>query len=172
MGSTMGDMHIDVASVKSRLVDFRERERDIDNQIERLERMTAKMESAGAQPLSDMPRSPSISSDRMADYVAQKEELEQEIRSAIGSQSEEKAELEGVLSKIKSPDEKAVIRMRYFDRSSWNEVLDMLFGSRDDFSDKQETYLRRVHKIHGAALFHMSVILNENDPNTEVPADM
>lgn len=149
---------------------YREAERDIDNQIERLERLITKMESVGAQTLTDMPKAPSATTDRMADYVWKKEELEAEIRDAIHRQGEEKKSIEAILARLRSSDEKAVIRMRYFDRASWNEVLDMMFGGREDFLGKEDTYLRRVHKIHGSALQNMAKILSAADPNTAIPA--
>ena len=64
--------------LKDRLNKYREKERDIDNQIERLERLTAKMTGVGAQVITDMPRAPGTSIDRIAVMVSEKEELERE----------------------------------------------------------------------------------------------
>ena len=54
---TMEEKRYDVAAVKERLNEYREKERDIDNQIERLVRLVTKMSSVGAQTITDMPRS-------------------------------------------------------------------------------------------------------------------
>ena len=53
-------------------------------------------------------------------------------------------------------DEKAVIRVRYHDRESWSAVSKILFGKRRDFSEKADSYLRRVHKLHGSALVNLA----------------
>ena len=83
----MDEKRYDVNAVKERLNQYREKERDIDNQIERLERIVSKMTGAGAQVITDMPRAPSVSTDRMAELVGQKEELEASIREAVKSRA-------------------------------------------------------------------------------------
>ena len=55
-------------------------EKDIDREIERLEYLTAKMTSISAQVMTGMPRATNASTDRMADKLGQKEELEAEYR--------------------------------------------------------------------------------------------
>ena len=52
---TMEEKRYDVAAVKERLNEYREKERDIDNQIERLVRLVTKMSSVGAQTITECP---------------------------------------------------------------------------------------------------------------------
>ena len=167
----MDDKRYDVEAVKQRLTEYLENERDIDNQIERLEHLNARMVGVGAQVLTDMPKSPSATNDRMAELLGQKEELELAIRAAVTEQSRERQRIEAILKHLRNPDERAVIRMRYFDRSSWPEVRDMMFGHKADFDEKEETYLRRTHRVHGSALVNMAKYIEETgDQNTAVPA--
>lgn len=167
----MDDKRYDVEAVKQRLTEYLENERDIDNQIERLEHLNARMVGVGAQVLTDMPKSPSVTNDRMAELLGQKEELELAIRAAVTEQSKERQRIEAILKHLRNPDERAVIRMRYFDRSSWPEVRDMMFGHKADFDEKEETYLRRTHRVHGSALVNMARYMEETgDQNTAVPA--
>lgn len=169
----MEEKRYDVDAIRDRLNEYRETERDIDNQIERLEHLNSKMVGVGAQVLSDMPKAPSPSNDRMADLVAQKEELENLIRTMVTSQSRERMEIESILSHLRKRDERAVIRMRYFDRSSWNEVTKMLFGSKGDFDEKADTYLRRAHRVHGDALLNMAKYIEESkEQNMAIPASV
>lgn len=159
----------DVSAVKDWLIEYREKERDIDNQIERLERFTIKMTSVGAQVISGMPRAPGTTGDRIGDMIGQKEELEASIRSDVSKQSEKRKLIESILAQIRRSDERAVIRMRYIDRESWNTVAELMFGGREDYEGKEDTYLRRVHKVHGAALQNMAQVMSE-DPNMPAPA--
>lgn len=152
----------DVEAVKSRLQEYVENERDIDNQIERLEHLIARLEGLGAQVLTDMPKAPSAVNDRMAELIGQKEELEEEIRASVCEQSRERKRIEEILKHMKNPDERAVIQMKYLDRSSWIEVRDMMFGSKADFEGKEDTYLRRTHRIHGSALVNIARYIEEN----------
>lgn len=168
--SDMDEKRYDVAAMKERLNRYRENERDIDNQIERLERLVSKMTGAGSQVITDMPRAPSVSTDRMAEFVEQKEELEASIRKAVEEQSCERSKIESILKQLAHSDEKAVIRIRYFDRESWSVVTKMMFGGKDDFYRKEDTYLRRVHKIHCSALLNMAKVLEDGGSNLAIPA--
>lgn len=162
----MDEKHFfDVSAIKDRLNKYREKERDIDNQIERLERLTAKMTGVGAQVITDMPRAPGTSIDRIAVMVSEKEELEREIREDVKSQAESWKEVEGLLCRLKHSDERAVIRIRYHDRENWSTVAQMMFGAKEDYVEKEDTYLRRVHKIHGSALLNLARMVFEDGEN-------
>lgn len=51
------------------------------------------------------------------------------------------------------PDQRAVLQMRYLDGCRWLEITEMLFGGDPDyFDERQDSFLRRTHKIHGKAL--------------------
>lgn len=169
---TMEEKRYDVAAVKERLNEYREKERDIDNQIERLVRLVTRMSSVGAQTITDMPRSQGTDGDRIGKLVAEKEELEADIRSDERDQKEEWGKIEAILSKLKHSDERAVIRIRYHDRESWSTVAEVIFGNVEDYLDREGTYIRRVHKIHGSALLNMAKIMENGEPDTEVPAAM
>ena len=49
------------------------------------------------------------------------------------------------------------VYLNYFDSMSWQEVSKLLFGMEEDFLDRQESYERRVFKIHGSALLNMAI---------------
>jgi len=149
----------DTDAVKYRLIEYRERAKDIESQTERLDRLEMKILSIGSPTLSDMPKSPSPPQDRTTALIADKIDLENDIRQAIAEQRREKEAIEVILRKLRHSEERAVIRMRYFDGASWNDVVDMLFGGKDDFLGKEDTYLRRTHKIHGSALLNMALII-------------
>lgn len=168
----MDEKRYDVAAVKERLINYREKEREIDNQIERLVRLVTKMNSVGAQVITDMPRAPGMAEDRMSGYLAQKEELEADIRRTEQEQKREWNRIEVVLSKLKHSDERAVIRIRYHDRESWAAVAEVIFGNIEDYEEREGTYVRRVHKIHGSALLNMAKIIEDLGPDTAVPAAM
>lgn len=130
--------------------------REIDNQIERLERMELTMTSASSSNLSGMPKSPGVKTDRTAMIIIRKMELETTIKEAIEAERQERAEIETMLMRVKKPDERAVIRLRYFDRAGWPEICEILFGESDDFEDNMENYMRRTFRIHGTALISLA----------------
>lgn len=158
----MEEKQYNVQAVKDRLNAYRDGEREIENQTEALERLTTKLEGVGAQEITDMPRSPSPPTDRMSDLVAQKIEIESEIAEDVEEQRKERKFITGILRKLKSADERAIIRFRYLIGLSWDEVTDAMFGARTDYLGKEETYQRRVYRIHGAALLHMAEYIEDH----------
>ena len=163
---------IDLETVREWLNEYLETEKEIDSNIERLEHLVAKMTGTGAQVLTGMPRASSSSTDRMADMVANKTELEEEIRAAVSLQSIKRQKIESLLRRLPKVEERSVIRMRYFDRAEWKEVQEMMFGSKPDFEDRYDTYERRMHKYHRSALNGIAKLLDGHGlPNTAVPSD-
>lgn len=151
-------------------MEYREKERDIDTQIERLERLIAKMTSVGAQTLSFMPKAPSSVEDRIGGQLVQKEELESSIRMAVEEQSQKRRTIESILARLRFSDEKSVIRIRYIDRENWSAVTELMFGSRCDYGMRADSYQRRAFKAHGNALRNMAEVMN-GDPNMPAPAE-
>ena len=158
---SMEEKQYDVQAVKDRLNAYKEEEREIENQTELLERLRVKLEGVGAQEISDMPRSPSPAADRISDLVSQKIEIEADIAECLEAHRQERKYITGVLRKIKSADERAVIRFRYLVGLSWFDVTDALFGAKVDYVGKEESYMRRTTKLHGRALLNMAIIIEE-----------
>lgn len=148
----------DVDAVKSRLNAYRDKEREIDVKVERLETLVSKMKSIGSPVMSDMPKANGMSSDRIARNLEHKEELETAISAAIFEQKAERAAIELELKMLDTSDEREVVRIRYFEGNSWSEATKIMFGMKADFERKQDSYLRRVFKIHGNALLHIAMI--------------
>ena len=64
------------ADVKRCLVLFMDTEREIDNEIERLEILQEKLYSVGSPEITDMPRNPSPSNDRISELLSRKNDCE------------------------------------------------------------------------------------------------
>ena len=158
-----------IAAIRQRLDDYKSDDREIENQIERLERLNAKMKDVGAQQITDMPRSPSPVRDRMADYISQKDYLTETLNRLIIKHKEDRLEIQRVLGHLKNPDERAVIQMRYIDIAPWSEVIDMMFGGAKDYVGKEDTYQRKVYAIHKNALAGMATyIISTNDKFADI----
>ena len=145
-------------SMKLRLLNYIDLNREIDNQIERLERMHDRAQSPSGPNLSGMPKSSNAVSDRMADAVTKMLTLEEEIGDLIEKRDNEQKGIEALVKKLKKADEKAVIRMRYLDIEDWDDVQFMLFGSREDYNEKYENYKQRMFRLHSSAITHLSIL--------------
>ena len=145
--------------MRERLYEYRSMNEEIDSQIERLERLEAKLIGVGSPVLSDMPKASNTVYDRLTDNIAKKDELERDIKELIAERDSERRELESIIRRLRKSGEKAVIRMRYIDAEDWNDILDMLFGSKDDFEEKYDNYKQRMFRLHSAAISNMAALI-------------
>ena len=156
-------------AIKMRLLQFRDRESDIKSLLDRLDVMEMQMKSISSPSLSDMPKSGSPFHDRMAYMIAVKVDLEAVIQKEQEEQYHIRNDIEAILKKLHKADERAVIRARYLDctfyhenkLSDWSDVAYTLFGNRNDYADKEDSYVRRVHKIHNSALVNLTKHIEE-----------
>ena len=129
---------------------YRDLNREIDLQIERLEQMEAKAGSPSTPNLSGMPKGSSFQHDRMADTVARIADLRSEIDSLIAERDAEQKALEA--------DRRLVLRLRYFDSEEWEDVLFIAYGGKPDFNEKYDNYKQRVFRHHKQALTELEAI--------------
>lgn len=150
--------------IKDRLAAYTAMLRDIDNQLERLDRMEMTMASPPGLDLTGMPRGSGTPSDRTGMMVERKMELEEQIDWLKAEEKQERNAIEGLILQLSDPDERAVIRLRYFDRADWESTCGVLFGDRRDYVDKVDAYQNRTYKIHGRALLNLAAVLDELEP--------
>ena len=152
--------------IKERLGKYTRLLREIDNQYERLGRMEISMAGRRGPDMTGMPRGSGTPSDRTGLMVMRKMELEEQIQETIAEEQKERASIEAMIQRVKHPDERAVLRLRYFDRADWDGICAVLFSDRQDYLERIDSYQNRTYKAHGRALLRMAEILKE----TEAPA--
>ena len=151
----------EIQAVKDRLTSYRDCEKEIVNRTEELERLKSQLEGLG-YTISDMPRSPSPQMDHMSDKLSIKSEIEADIAADVQKLKEERKAIEDIIKKVNSPDERAVIRYRYFHGMQWADVNVSLFGGKPDFLEKESSYLRRTTMLHGSALCGIAVYMRNH----------
>lgn len=142
--------------MRKRLLEYRNLNREIDNEIERLERLEDRASSPSSPNLSGMPKAPSPATDRMADTVARILDLRDEIEELVSIRNAERANIESLVKRLDKADERAVIRMRYLDLEEWEDIQMMIFGGKEDYCDKFDNYRQRVFRLHNAAIGNLS----------------
>ena len=108
--------------IKDRLAAYTAMLRDIDNQLERLDRMEMTMAAPPGPDLTGMPRGSGTPSDRTGMMVERKMELEEQIDRLKAEEKQERNAIEALILRLSDPDERAVIRLRYFDRADWEST--------------------------------------------------
>lgn len=143
-------------AVKSWLQRYQEAARDSEALDSRVANARAKAEAAKVSRLDGMPHATGYAGDTLGAALARISELEGEAREARARAVELYHEIDAAIKQITGPgwpDMRAVLQMRYLDGCRWMEIAELLFGGDpDDFAEKQDTYLRRTHKVHGKAL--------------------
>ena len=134
---------------------YRDMNREIDLQIERLEQLEAKAGSPSTPNLSGMPKGSSFQHDRIAD-------LRSEIDSLIAERDAEQKALEALIRRLPNADRRLVLRLRYLDSEDWEDVLFIAYGGKPDFNEKYDNYKQRVFRHHKQALTELEAI-SENE---------
>ena len=154
-----------VNDIKERLGEYTRLLREIDNQYERLGLMEMTMAAPPGPSMTGMPRGSGTPSDRTSLMVMRKMELEEQIEERLAEEREERAALEAMIRQVENPDERAVLRLRYFDRADWDGICAVLFSDRQDYLDRLDSYQNRTYKAHGRALLRLAEILKESREN-------
>ena len=141
---------------------YRDMNREIDLQIERLEQLEAKAGSPSTPNLSGMPKGSSFQHDRMADTLARIADLRSEIDSLIAERDAEQKALEALIRRLPNADRRLVLRLRYLDSEDWEDVLFIAYGGKPDFNEKYDNYKQRVFRHHKQALAELEAI-SENE---------
>lgn len=126
-----------VNDIKERLGEYTRLLREIDNQYERLGLMEMTMAAPPGSSMTGMPRGSGTPSDRTGLMVMRKMELEEQIKETITEEQKERASIEAMIQQVKRPDERAVLRLRYFDRADWDGICAALYGDRQDYLRRQ-----------------------------------
>lgn len=147
-----------IMDMTARFKAYRDLNREIDLQIERLEQLEAKAGSPSTPNLSGMPKGSSFQHDRMADTVARIADLRSEIDSLIAERDAEQKALEALIRRLPNADRRLVLRLRYLDSEEWEDVLFIAYGGKPDFNEKYDNYKQRVFRHHKQALAELEAI--------------
>lgn len=152
-------------AVKSWLQRYQKAARDSESLDARVANARARTETARTSRLDRLPHGGGFAGDTVGAALARVDEFEREAREARTYAMALYRDIDATIKKISGPgwpDQRAVLRVRYLDLEGWTGVTEVLFGARDDFEDRQESYLRRVHKIHGKALAALAELVPIN----------
>lgn len=150
--------------IKERLQQYAEMCRDFENQHERYIRLVATIGSPKTQSYDAMPGG-SPSDDALMNKIILKMELETELESDKKALEAERKELEKLIRRLKKADERAVIRMKYFDGMDWVDICHTLYHKQKDYKRMTRQYLDKSYKLHGAALINLAMALETDKAN-------
>ena len=109
-----------------------------------------------------MPRSQNPSDDRKLKLIDRKIQKEKKLNDEKQLEETEKVLLENIIENMSSLPENPkgpinsvlqdILRYRYLDAYPWEWIMKLIFSDDDDFIDKTESNLRKLHIWNGQAL--------------------
>lgn len=135
-----------VFMTKEQLRDFRALSLEAKQIRCQLREMEARMYSIGGQQFSSTPRSGSGHARTMDDLVAAHVRLQKIYQQKLVEVEKAQAEIEAALV-VLTPKERLVIRSRYFEGRSWEEVCRVVSYE-----------LAQTHRLHGSALLKLGAL--------------
>lgn len=112
-------------AIKMRLQEYADMRREYEIQLERLDRLRASVDYKSPS-FEQMPKGGGFK-DKMVEHVARVEELEEAMGKDLKTMQDERKYLDGLIKKLPKADERAVIRMKYFDCIGWMDITSALF---------------------------------------------
>lgn len=139
---------------KQRLASYVSLRFEIENQLERLERLKNEAKIPAVRQGDGSQHTPG-SGDRMERAVIRYLEYEERISPQIESIRAEMQAIEDAISSLPDPLEREILRLRYIDGEfcrlmPWKEVSLRLFGDND------ERHILAAYRLHGRALMSIS----------------
>ncbi|MCL1872975.1 MAG: DUF1492 domain-containing protein [Clostridiales bacterium] len=127
---------------KKRLQRYKYLKRELENQQDRLAKMRSALESAPKLP-DGMPRS-NYAVDRMAEGVVRVNAYERKVKASIKRLEKETMLIEDAIQRLKDPQEREILRLRYLEALDWWEV-----------AEKVSYSISWIYTLHGKALLHL-----------------
>lgn len=139
---------------KQRLASYVSLKTEMENQLERLERLKNEAEIPAIRQGNGSQHT-QARGDRMERAIVRYMEYEERIAPKVESIKAEMLEIEEAIDAVADPLEREVLRLRYIDGEysghvAWKEVALRLFGDND------ERHLLAAHRLHGRALVSIS----------------
>lgn len=130
---------------------------------ERADAIRTRAASPASSKLDGMPRSPGFAGDRFGEAIGIADALDREANEKEQVAAALYGEIDGAIRKIDGKygvERRLVLQCRYLDGQAWSGVTYLLFGDRIDFTDKEDSFQRRVFNIHKAALQDLAQVLD------------
>lgn len=126
--------------------------------------------SPSSPTLDGMPRSPGFEGDRLGEVIGIADVIERQVAEKEAQAVEAYREIDATIQQISgkhATERKFILQCRYLDRMDWPDVIFLLFGDKDDFGDREDSFTRRAYNIHKEALQDIGTILDKNKGGKE-----
>ncbi len=141
---------METGRIRRRFDAYMDLSRDIDRQIDRLVELDASAKSPSAPSLDGMPTGKGVPGDPVGRSSAIIDELQSDVSRMIESEKTERAALEKMMT-VLAADEKAVLRVLFFDKKRLEDAADMLDLSVSSIKNYKKRAFERLEGLYGSA---------------------
>ena len=130
----------------------------------RADAIRSRATSPPTSALDGLPRSPGFEGDRLGGVIGTADVIERQVAEKEAQAAEIYQEIDAVIGQIKgkhAAERKFPLQCRYLDLMDWPDVIFLLFGDKDDFGDREDSFTRRAYSIHKAALQDIGEIIEK-----------
>lgn len=131
-------------------------------EVQRLEEYSGKAVPLTPVDMDGMPHAVGVHSDRTASWVMRKSLLEESISELQKVIVDEEKQIESVVRQLRRAKEKTVIRLRYINGLSWDDVTFFFYGDKQDYCEQADWYKMKVLRVHGSALKNIVKVQENN----------
>lgn len=85
------------------------------------------------------------------------------LRRLLDKEQAEYELLVGIINALPRFEQRQVMLARYMDGQKWKNVTAAMFGDKKDYTERVESYMRRVRRIHETALKNANRILESHE---------
>ena len=146
---------------KEFLLAYRDRYYEIDAADDMVQTLLQRSKTPSARNDNPKVKTSNALVDKMSMYVNQLDAARARLQKLVEKQNRDREIIEKALERLRPALQRDVIRYRCLFGMKWCEVNEHMHGHLDDFVDREESYLRRATKAHGAALKKLDTILDE-----------
>lgn len=131
---------------------------EIGIQEEHLQDIEEEITMIPARSNDGMPHGSRKENDRMAVKIERKEKIEEKLQTLRIKEKEERVTIEKSMDSAKlDAMEEQIIYLRYICGYDWARVQKILFIKKNDYYTKEQSYKRRMFRIHKKSLEKMNV---------------
>lgn len=150
-------MGITAGSMRKRLEAYVDLRRELKLQALRLDQMRQTVGDVRS-PKYEPGKASSTPGDTVARQVVALEALEERVAELHEREQSEHADLERIISHVTNAQQRALLRMRYFDLMEWPDIAFSFYGDRVDYLTEEHDYVTKCYRLHTRAVSSMCAV--------------
>lgn len=85
--------------------------------------------------------------------------IKDHLRELLEREQTEYEQLTAVINALPCAEQRQVLLARYMDEQKWPIITALIFGKKEDYTERQDSYKRQIYRIHGYALANANRII-------------